>query len=118
MVPDTIPRVGPVPRGNSPMRTFGIMVIPLLLTGCINITNRITPEDRTVKPLTIGRDCSYFLLGFASGLNTVEQAMANADPPAKKIRSISIDTAGLLFFGHQCLTVVGESDPDSAKTAQ
>ena len=100
------------------MRTLSLMMILLLLTGCINITNRITSEDRTVQPLTIGRDCVLFFLGLAYGLNTVEQAMANADPPAKKIRSISIDTRMGPVFGQQCLTVVGEPDPQSGTTSR
>jgi hypothetical protein len=54
----------------------------------------------------------------AYGLNTVEQAMANADPPAKKIRSISIDTNVWLVFGQQCLIVVEEPDLASAETSQ
>lgn len=109
---------GQILKKHSPTRILSLMMILLLLTGCINITNRITPEDRTVQPLTIGRDCFLFLPGLAYGLNTVEQAMANADPPAKKIRSISIDTRVGLVFGQQCLTVVGEPDPASMKTAQ
>ncbi len=100
------------------MRIVTFLMISVVFAGCINITSRITPEDRTVKPLTIGRDCFLFLPGLAYGLNTVEQAMANADPPAKKIRSVSIDTRLGLVFGQQCLTVVGEPDPATMKTAQ
>lgn len=100
------------------MRKLSLMMILLFLTGCINITNRITREDSTVKPLTIGRDCFLFFPGLAYGLNTVEQAMANADPPAKKIRSISIDTRMGPVFGQQCLTVVGEPDPQSGTTSR
>ncbi len=100
------------------MRILVFVMISMVFTGCINITSRITPEDRTVKPLTMGRDCFLFLPGLAYGLNTVEQAMANADPPAKKIRSVSIDTIVWLAFGQQCLTVVGEPDPAIVKTAQ
>lgn len=66
------------------MRTVSFMMMLLLLTGCISITDRITPEDRTVKPLTIGRDCFLFLPGLAYGVNTVEKAMANADPLPRK----------------------------------
>ncbi|MGE0277541.1 MAG: hypothetical protein AB7R40_19265 [Nitrospiraceae bacterium] len=99
------------------MRIVSFMMM-LLLTGCISITDRITPEDRTVKPLTIGRDCFLFLPGLAYGVNTVEKAMANADPPAKKIRSVSIDTSVWLAFGQRCLTVVGEPDPQSVTTSQ
>ncbi len=100
------------------MRILTFVMISVVFTGCINITNRITAEDRTVQPLTIGRDCVLFFLGLAYGLNTVEQAMANADPPAKKIRSISIDTRMGPVFGQQCLTVVGEPDPQSVTTSQ
>ncbi len=99
------------------MRTLILLLLPLLLTGCFYVTNRITPDDPDVQPLTIGRDCILFLPGMGYGLNTVERAMANADPPVKKIRSISIDTRVGLVFGQQCLTVVGEPDSRGLATS-
>ncbi len=80
----------------------------LLLAGCINISNQITPNDLAVKPMTEGSDCSYVLFGFGFGTNTVEGAMRNAQPPVVRIRSITLDTFTLLMFGSQCVTVIGE----------
>lgn len=83
----------------------------LLMAGCINISNQITPTNPAVKPMTEGSDCSYVLFGFGYGDNTVEAAMRNAQPPVTSIRSITLDHFALFMFGSQCLTVVGESSP-------
>lgn len=92
------------------MKWTPLSLLPVaLLAGCINISNRITPENFSVKPVTQGSDCSYFLFGFGFGDNTVEAAMRNAQPPVTLIRSITLDHFTLLMFGSQCLTVVGES---------
>lgn len=92
------------------------LVICLLLSGCINISNQISPDDPTVKPLTEGSDCSYILFGLGYGTNTVETAMRNAQPPVTRIRSITLDHFALLMFGSQCVTVVGESRPSTSLT--
>lgn len=88
-----------------------LLMVPL--AGCINISNRITPENLAVNPVTQGSDCSYILFGFGYGDNTVEAAMRNAQPPVTTIRSITLEHFTLLMFGSQCVTVVGESSAAS-----
>ncbi len=100
-----------------PLTTAACCAVALLLSGCINISSRITPENETVKPLTEGSDCSYIIFGFGFGMNTVEQAMANASPPIHKLRSVSLETFQFLFFGYQCVSTVGESAPLATKPA-
>ena len=83
----------------------------LLLTGCVDFSLRITPENLLVNSMTEGRDCTYVVFGFGTGTNTVEQAMANATPPIQNIRSISLTVFHFLVFESHCLKVVGESAP-------
>ena len=99
------------------MRTFCTLTVclaVLLLTGCVSITNRVTPEDLSVKPMAEGKTCMYTLFELGYGTNTVEQAMANATPPIQKIRSVSTSLFFLLFVNKSCLIVVGEGAPASA----
>lgn len=92
-------------------------MVALLLGGCVNISNRITPENVAVKPMVEGSDCSYAIMNFGYGTNTVEQAMANASPPIQKIRSVSTDLFFFVFFSSHCVTVVGEAAPGVTKPA-
>ena len=87
----------------------------LLLSGCINVSNRLTPEDLSVKPMAVGKDCAYTLLAFGYGTTTVEQAMANATPPIQNIRSVGINEFYLLGVYRGCLIVVGEGAPSAMK---
>ena len=99
------------------MRTFSTLTVclaVLLLTGCVSITNRVTPEDLSVKPMVEGKTCVYTLFELGYGTNTVEQAMANATPPIQKIRSVSHSLFFLLFVNKSCLIVVGEGAPAAA----
>ena len=96
------------------MRTFCTLTVclaVLLLVGCVSITNRITPEDLSVKPIAEGKTCMDTLFELGYGNNTVEQAMANATPPIQKIRSISGTMFHFIVFESHCLKVVGESAP-------
>ena len=87
----------------------------LLLSGCINLSIRLTPEDLSVKPMAVGKDCAYTLLAFGYGTTTVEQAMANATPPIQNIRSVGVNEFYLLGVGRHCLIVVGEGAPGTPK---
>ena len=99
------------------MRTFCTLTVclaVLLLTGCVSITNRVTPEDLSVKPMAEGKTCMYTLFELGYGTNTVEQAMANATPPIHKIRSVSTATTSMVMDATGLLIVVGEGSPAAA----
>ena len=87
----------------------------LLLSGCINLSIRLTPEDLSVKPMAVGKDCMYAAFGFGYGSTTVEQAMANATPPIQNIRSVGVNEFYLLGVVRECLIVVGEGAPGTTK---
>ncbi len=98
------------------MRTLFPLTIgltALLLTGCVNITQHITPENPTVKPISDGSDCSYIIFGFGYGTNTIEAAMANANPPIKTLRVARVNI--WYFFPLPveglCIEAVGEPAP-------
>ena len=87
----------------------------LLLTGCVDLSFRITPENLSVKPMAEGKDCAYAAFGFGYGTTTVEQAMANATPPIQNIRSVGINEFYLLGVYRGCLIVVGEGASGTTK---
>ena len=87
----------------------------LLLTGCVDLSFRITPENLSVKPMAEGKTCIYTLFNFGYGTNTVEQAMANATPPIQNIRSVGVNEFYLLGVVRECLIVVGEGAPGTTK---
>jgi len=87
----------------------------LLLTGCVDLSIRITPENLSVKPMAEGKDCAYAVFEFGYGTKTVEQAMANATPPIQNIRSVGINEFYLLGVARLCLIVVGEGAPGTTK---
>lgn len=87
----------------------------LLLTGCVDFSLRITPENLLVNSMTEGRDCTYLVFGFGTGTNTVDQAMANATPPIQNIRSVGVNEFYLLGVVRECLIVVGEGAPGTTK---
>lgn len=97
------------------LNAVALCAVGLLLGGCVNISSRITSENQAVKPMTEGSDCSYAVMGFGYGSNTVEQAMANASPSIQKVRSISTDLFFFIFFSSHCVTVVGEGAPGATK---
>lgn len=91
-----------------------LSLVLLLLGGCINITTHLTPENASVKPLAEGSQCTYIILGlFGAGTNTIEGAMASADPPIQKVRVARLNVWHYfpLPFAATCLEVVGEPAP-------
>src|SRR5829696_989047 len=55
---------------------FGILfLLPVALSGCINIANQLQPVNADVKEVLKGEDCTPIVLGMAFGTNTVEEAM-------------------------------------------
>jgi hypothetical protein len=89
---------------------LGVLVL-FLLTGCINITTKLAPDNPAVKAMREGSACSWIVFGFGYGTNTVEGAMANAEPfRITKIRSVALGDYGILGIGQRCIEVSGEGD--------
>lgn len=91
-----------------------LLSLMLLLAGCMDVTNHLTLENASVKPISEGQDCTYNILGLvAVGTNRVETAMSNANPPIQTIRTIKTNAWHVfpLPFAMYCLEVVGEPAP-------
>ncbi|MCW5786045.1 MAG: hypothetical protein KIT49_00885 [Nitrospira sp.] len=66
------------------MRTFCTLTVclaVLLLVGCVSITNRITPEDLSVKPIAEGKTCMYTL--FELGYGNIPSSRPWPTPPRR-----------------------------------
>ena len=98
------------------MRVWLLVISCMFMTGCVNWSSQLMPENRAVKSFLAGSDCSYMFFGFGFGTNTIEQAMENSDPPIKTIRTITLDSFTLLFFGMQCIQVKGEAESGARPT--
>lgn len=90
----------------------------LLLTGCMNITVNLQPENASVPALSMTSDCVPIILGFAYGNASVDGALANEAehihdwqkkaPRITKIRRVQLNDHQFLTFGARCVEVVGE----------
>lgn len=91
-----------------------------MISGCINISTRLQPEDTSVDATMLGEDCAYIILGFGFGRATVEQAKVNtlrfdkdgrvvrAGLPITKVRRVELKEFQLPFLGSRCVEVTGE----------
>ena len=90
-----------------------------LLTGCINITASLQPEQADVRALRMGSDCAPIILGFGFGRVSLDGALNDADAftldtfrgsPQKitKVRRVQLHDHLLLGFGARCIEVIGE----------
>ena len=105
---------------------FGLLfLLPVALSGCINVANQLQPVNADVKDVLIGEDCAPIVLGMGLGTNTVEQAMEdgrilgdvgdfrsriklNDRTPITRIRTIQITNFYVLLVGSSCIKVIGE----------
>ena len=96
-----------------------LSVLALLLSGCIDISARLQPEDRSVRALKTGSDCAHIILGFGFGTADVERAKVQleapnfSDPvpvggPITKVRRVELVDRMFLNFGERCIEVTGE----------
>ncbi len=107
------------------MRALLACLLSLLLSGCINITNELQPNNPDVKGVLIGADCTPIVLGMALGTNTIEDAKKdgrllgeagefrsriklNDRTPISRIRTIQMTDFYLLLIGSSCIQVIGE----------
>lgn len=93
----------------------------LILTGCMNVTASLEPENLSVPERYESSDCVTTIFGLAYGRATFEGALAQESrevsifsvdlaphPRITKIRRISLHDYHFLFFGARCVEVVGE----------
>ena len=101
-----------------------ILVLPVLFTGCINITASLQPENTSVKEVLLASDCVPIILGFGFGNASLEGALAQEGTKGRsiwtldvepsqtqkltKIRRVQLHDQQFLFFGERCVEVVGE----------
>jgi len=107
------------------MRFSLLLLLPVVLSGCINIANQVQPVNPDVKDVLIGEDCTPLVLGLGLGTNTVEQAMQdgrimreagefrsrikmNDRTAITRIRTIQVTDFYVLLVGSSCIKVIGE----------
>lgn len=107
------------------MRIMIGLLLTVLLSGCINITNELQPSNPDVKAVLIGDDCTPVVLGMGLGTNTIEGAKKdgrllgdagdfrsriklNDRTPINRIRTIQMTDFYVLLFGSSCIQVIGE----------
>jgi hypothetical protein len=101
------------------------LLLTVLLSACINITNELQPSNPDVKAVLIGDDCTPVVLGMGLGTNTIEGAKKdgrllgdagdfrsriklNDRTPINRIRTIQMTDFYVLLFGSSCIQVIGE----------
>lgn len=106
---------------------YAIFLGVLTLSGCMNLTTRLQPDDVTVTESHQGEDCVPILLGIGIGTATVESATAKARNIAevvraqssrnyvavpadaiRKVRRLQFSDYQFLGFGARCIEVTGE----------
>src|SRR6476660_4501911 len=107
------------------MRLSFVFLIPVVVSGCINITTELQPSNADVKAVLMGEDCTPIVLGMGLGTNTIEGAQKDGRPmgdvgefrsriklndrtPIKRIRTLQITNFYILLVGSSCIQVVGE----------
>jgi hypothetical protein len=107
------------------MLTLLFPLLPLLLSGCINITNELQPTDADVKDVLMGEDCTPIIHGFGLGTNRIEHALKDGRPygdvtefrsrinlnrrtTIARIRTIQLTEFYILLVGSRCVQVLGE----------
>jgi len=97
----------------------------MLLSGCINITNELQPNNADVQAALMGEDCTPIVLGFGLGTNTVDKAQKDGRPyedagefrgriklnrttTITRIRTIQLTEFYVLLVGSRCIQVIGE----------
>jgi hypothetical protein len=107
------------------MRILVTLVCTMLLSGCINITNELQPNNPEVQAVLIGEDCSPIVLGMGLGTNTIENAKKDGrilgDPgdfrpriklndrtAISRIRTVQLTDFYIVLIGSSCIQVIGE----------
>jgi hypothetical protein len=96
-----------------------LSALALLLSGCIDISTRLQPEDKSVQALKTGSDCVNIIFGFGFGTADIEHAKAQlggpnfSDPvpvgdPITKVQRVELVDRMFLNFGESCIEVTGD----------
>src|SRR5207249_11778874 len=100
-------------------------LLPLILSGCINITTELQPSNADVQGILLGEDCTPIVLGMGLGTNTIENALKDGRPkgdvkefrariklnsrtPITRIRTIQLSEFYVLLVGSRCIQILGE----------
>ena len=62
------------------MRFSFVFLIPVVVSGCINITTELQPSNADVKAVLLGEDCTPIVLGLGLGTNRIEDALKDGRP--------------------------------------
>lgn len=97
------------------------IVLAMMLSSCINISLRVTPDKPEVPTPLEGRDCVPVVFGIGIGTATVEGAQNNTRPTLnapdyfygvayriRTVRHIQLSEYQILFFGMKCVEVSGQ----------
>lgn len=90
----------------------GVIALSIGITGCINITTRLPPEDTSVQALREAEDCLPIIFGLAYGTIGTETASTDFFSPTggkiTKIRRVELREWQFFFLGERCIRVIGE----------
>lgn len=94
------------------------------VSGCINVTTKILPDNPSVRKDLVGSDCIAIIFGI--GIGTADVALATRQgltfEDAKttwperepvvmgKVRSVAVTDVQFMSFGSHCIEVTGEAD--------
>ena len=107
------------------MRFSFVFLIPVVVSGCINITTELQPSNADVQGVLLGEDCSPIVLGMGLGTNTIDNALKDGRPKGDvgefrtrvklnsrtaitRIRTIQLSEFYVLLVGSRCIQVLGE----------
>lgn len=107
------------------MRFSFVFLVPVVVSGCINITTELQPSNADVQGVLLGEDCSPIVLGMGLGTNTIDNALKDGRPKGDvgefrtrvklnsrtaitRIRTIQLSEFYVLLVGSRCIQVLGE----------
>lgn len=107
------------------MRFSFVFLVPVVVSGCINITTELQPSKADVQGVLLGEDCSPIVLGMGLGTNTIDNALKDGRPKGDvgefrtrvklnsrtaitRIRTIQLSEFYVLLVGSRCIQVLGE----------
>jgi len=92
------------------MQTLVLGLAGLILSGCLNLTTTITPENphQLHAAYREGSDCTPIVLGWTWGASNLWTAMYDVRPPILEAKSIRLHQYYFFLAGASCIEVLGE----------